>query len=350
MAHRILIVDDHRDVIRLLQSALESLPHEFEILEAPSGEEAFLEISSKTIDLLVIDYMLPGMSGLELFEKTKKRNKDIKAIMISGTTERKIRKTLEESDAYAFFEKPVSLTDFLDYVERTLELELTVMPDESDIEHKNMAGLLAKFRKNMEAESIILFSDAGEVLAKAGTLPVNSPKDKMLDALRSIYRAAGKLSHYIEQESPLSYHIFPGGELDIMLVPVNNSHALIVAGERIAERKKILDLTDAMMILKSEVAHVLSEMGLDEKHPITNDPPPDMPEAFAVEEEPEEEIEDEVSDAELEALFKKNDIGATDPQSFWDTAADTHTTNEVDSDKLTYEQAKQLGLTPDQGA
>ena len=47
MTHRILIVDDHRDVIRLLHSALDSLEHEFEIIEAPSGEEAFLEVSKQ---------------------------------------------------------------------------------------------------------------------------------------------------------------------------------------------------------------------------------------------------------------------------------------------------------------
>ena len=85
MPHRILIVDDHRDVIRLLLSALDSLDHEFEIIEAPSGEEAFLEVSQRKIDLAVIDYLLPGMSGLELMEKITKRNKEAQIILISGS-------------------------------------------------------------------------------------------------------------------------------------------------------------------------------------------------------------------------------------------------------------------------
>ena len=85
MTHRVLLIDDHRDVIRLLESALESLDHEFEVLEAPSGEEAFLEASGKEIDLFVIDYLLPGMSGLELLAKIKKRNEDAQVILISGT-------------------------------------------------------------------------------------------------------------------------------------------------------------------------------------------------------------------------------------------------------------------------
>ena len=346
MTHRILIVDDHRDVIRLLHSALESLPHEFEILEAPSGEEAFLELSGKPVDLLVVDYMLPGMTGLELFEKYRKRNENAQVILISGTKEKKARQKLEEADAFAFFEKPVSLTDFLDAVERALGVELTVMPDEDEA-HKTMAGLLAKFRQNMEAQAIILADDFGEVMAKAGAFPKDTPEEDIIEGLLGIYRSGIKVSRYIGQESPLSYHIFPGGELDVMLVPVNNTHALIVAGERIAERKKVLDMTDAMMILKSEVAHVLSEMGIV-KEPAPDDKI-DLSDIFSVDEVPEEQIEDAVSDEELEALFKQtSDLGSTtDLESFWDTAVDAHVSAEVDSDKLTYEQAKQLGLTPD---
>ena len=39
----ILLVDDHRDVLKLLRSTLETLTHELQIIEAPSGEEALLD-------------------------------------------------------------------------------------------------------------------------------------------------------------------------------------------------------------------------------------------------------------------------------------------------------------------
>ncbi len=349
MAHRILIVDDHRDVIRLLRSALESLRHEFEILEAPSGEEAFLEISGKPIDLLVIDYLLPGMTGLELFEKFKKRNETAKVIFISGTKDRKARKQLENADAFAFFEKPVSLTDFLDSVERALGVELTVIPDEEE-DHKTMAGLLAKFRQNMEAQVIVLVSDFGEILAKAGTFQEGTDEEPLLEALLGIYRSAQKVSKNISQEGSLSYHIFPGGDQDVLLVPADNSHALIVAGERIAERNRVLDMTDAMMMLKSEVAHVLNEMGISADEPVA-DELPSLDDVFTPEDVPEEQIEDEISSEELDALFKqKKKIETADLESFWDDAVGSHTSTEVGADKLSYEQARQLGLTPEDGA
>ncbi|MBT3337217.1 MAG: response regulator [Anaerolineae bacterium] len=345
MTHRVLLIDDHRDVIRLLESALESLDHEFEVLEAPSGEEAFLEASGKEIDLFVIDYLLPGMSGLELLAKIKKRNEDAQVILISGTKNRKERKELLEAGAFAFFEKPISLTDFLDAVERCLALERTVIPDELDEKaeaHKTMSGLLAKFRQNMEAQVIILLSDMGHVLAKAGAFQDSNLEASLLAGLMGIYRAGQKVSGYIHQETPLSYHIFPGGDQDILLVPVNNTHALIVAGERIAERKKVLDITDAMMILKSEVEHVLNQMG------VTRHGAEEMDKTISEEDVPEELIEDQISSEELEALFKqKKKIGTSEIESFWEEAVDSQTAPQVDADKLSYEQARQLGLTPE---
>ena len=350
MAHRILIVDDHRDVIRLIHSALDSLEHEFEIIEAPSGEEAFLEVARSKIDLAVIDYLLPGMSGLELMAKIKTRNPEAQIILVSGSKERKIRKELRDAGAFAFFEKPISLTDFLDAVERSLELKRTVLPteenDEADSEaHKNMSGLLSKFRQSMEAQVIFLLSDQGHILARAGALTDSSLETSLLSALMGIYRAGQKVSSYIHQETPLSYHIFPGGDQDVLLVPVNNVHAMIVAGERLAERKKILDLTDAMMMLKSEVEHVLDAIG------VTRPSVEEMDEYLDAEDIPEEQIQDAISSDELDALFKqKTAIKADEAASFWDNAIDSQQNQQVDADKLSYNQAQQLGLTPEDDA
>ena len=47
MAYRILIVDDQKEVSRLLRSALETIEHGLEVVEAPSGEEAILEATKE---------------------------------------------------------------------------------------------------------------------------------------------------------------------------------------------------------------------------------------------------------------------------------------------------------------
>src|SRR4030095_8313239 len=90
-APSILLVDDQRDIVRLLHSTLQTLGHQLDLIDAPSGEEALLEASRKRVDLLVADYLLPGISGVELMRKIKARNPELKVIFISGMTERKAR-------------------------------------------------------------------------------------------------------------------------------------------------------------------------------------------------------------------------------------------------------------------
>lgn len=344
--HRILLVDDHRDVSRLLHSALDSLEHELYVIEAPSGEEALLETSRHKIDLLVADYRLPGMTGLELMGKVAARNPDAKVILITGLKDKKARQAILDAGAFAFFEKPVSLTDFLDAVERALDLKRTILPSEDDEDesehHKTMAGLLSNFRQNMDAQVIFLASDRGRILVRAGALADSSLEVSLLSALMAIYSAGQKVSRFIHQETPSSYHIFQGGDQDVLLFPVNAAHALIVAGDRIAERKKILELIDAMMILKSEVEHVLTQMGVAQ--PIFEEET-DYEEG---EELLEDQIVDEIVTAELEDLFKqKKKIKPDEAESFWEDAVDNQIALPLDANKLSYEQAQQLGLTPE---
>ncbi|CAM4398775.1 response regulator transcription factor [Paenibacillus tarimensis] len=60
----ILAADDDRDIIELLRDTL--LPEGFSVIACRSGEEALTSLGRNKIDLAIIDWMMPGMDGLEL--------------------------------------------------------------------------------------------------------------------------------------------------------------------------------------------------------------------------------------------------------------------------------------------
>jgi len=127
MDRAVLIVDDQRDILKLLRATLESLKNrELKIFEAPSGEEALLESARHKIDLLVTDYLLPGMTGVELMHKIRAKHPEAKVILITGMTDRKVRDEMLNAGATAIFDKPIPLADFLDAVERGLGLVRTI--------------------------------------------------------------------------------------------------------------------------------------------------------------------------------------------------------------------------------
>lgn len=81
MASRILIIEDDNDINRLLQRILEKAGYETET--AFSGTEGNLLLSLKTFDLVLMDLMLPGMSGEELLTQLR-HNLSIPVIVLSA--------------------------------------------------------------------------------------------------------------------------------------------------------------------------------------------------------------------------------------------------------------------------
>src|SRR5690242_5737889 len=291
----ILLVDDQRDIVRLLHSTLQTLGHQLDIVDAPSGEEALLEASRRKVDLLVSDYLLPGISGVELMRKIRIRNPDLKIIFISGMTERKAREEMLGAGAVAIFDKPIPLADFLDAVERSLGLVRTIFPPETtkDVEQsrQTLSDLLGGFRQKIKADAVFLISDRARVLARAGDLYDSSMEVSMLSALMAIYSASLKVSRFIRQEHLDNYHVFRGGDHDLLLIPVDASHALLLAGKDLAKSDRMLRTVEAMLFVRGDVENVLQSLGVSAP-PLTTEAVIPEPEALPMPEA--EDLEPEV--------------------------------------------------------
>ena len=66
---KVLIVDDEDDVLLLLEKILE--PEGYEILKANTSNKAMKIMSSDPADVIIADYIMPGMSGIDLLKKIK---------------------------------------------------------------------------------------------------------------------------------------------------------------------------------------------------------------------------------------------------------------------------------------
>jgi two-component system, response regulator, stage 0 sporulation protein F len=342
----ILLVDDQRDIVRLLHSTLQTLGHQLDIVDAPSGEEALLEASRRKVDLLVTDYLLPGISGVELMRKIKVRNSELKVIFISGMSERKARDEMRNAGAVASFDKPIPLADFLDAVERSLGLVRTIFPPESGKdteEHRQtLSELLTGFRQKVKADAVFLISDRARVLARAGDLYDSSMEVSMLSAIMAIYSASLKVARFIRQEHLDNYHVFRGGDHDLLLVPVNTQHALLLAGKELAKSDRILKTVEAMLFVRGDVENVLQSLGVAPASPMTEADVAE-PEAMVVQEEPEPEPE-----VDMDALFavadKKSKV--KDVDAFWDDAVEKSKNIPTNPDVITFDEARKLGLDP----
>lgn len=346
-AQCILLVDDQRDIVRLLHSALQTLGHELEIIDAPSGEEALLEASRRKIDLLVADYRLPGISGVEMMRKVRARNADLKVIFISGVTARKAREEMLGAGAVAIFDKPIPLADFLDSVERSLGLVRTIFPPEmsgtAEEHRQSLSELLTGFRQKIGADAVFLISDRGRVLARAGDLYDSSMEVSLISALMAIYGAGLKVSRFIRQERPENYHVFSGEDHDLVLIPVDSSHALLLAGKGLARADRILQTVEGMLSVRVDVERILQTLGVA---PISMAEAAGLPEPETI-----PQSDQPAPEVDLDALFASTDQKSKvkDLDAFWNDAVEKTTNIPTNPDVITYEEARKLGLTPGKG-
>jgi len=116
---RILIVDDEMTVCRSIRKAL--LSDALEIDTAISGEEALQKEDEKEYDVIVVDLMMPGQSGLDLLKSLKAKNFSAQVIMITGYPTMKTTVQSMQMGAFDYLPKPFLPTELRSMVARAIE-------------------------------------------------------------------------------------------------------------------------------------------------------------------------------------------------------------------------------------
>lgn len=113
-----MIVDDEASVRDGIEYAMPWNQLEIEnVYKAASGYEALEILNQHTIDIVVTDIRMPGMSGLELIQTINKRWKGIKCIILSGHAEFQYAQEAIRSQTTDYLLKPVLTQDFIQTVQ-----------------------------------------------------------------------------------------------------------------------------------------------------------------------------------------------------------------------------------------
>ncbi len=114
---RILHVDDEIDTLKVVKTILEK--EGFEVVSSTSGEDALKQVDINDFELLILDIMMPDMSGWELFTRVSKLKEAYKVIFLSVLEVSEER--LEGLKAYGikdYILKPFDRDDLVERVRR----------------------------------------------------------------------------------------------------------------------------------------------------------------------------------------------------------------------------------------
>ncbi|MBN1537080.1 MAG: response regulator [Anaerolineales bacterium] len=374
---RILLVEDHNDVRRMLRSGLESLNKDMVIMDVPSGEEGLLLASRQDFDLMIADVRLAGISGLELFRKVRQRNPHIKVIIITGVVDQEIRQSVVQSGVNAYFFKPVPMPEFLETVSHYLGFSeapalgegTPQAPVSIDKPTTGLLDWLEKIRLRIEAKSMILLSRMGQVFIQSGELPDSSILPSLIPFVMVSLNLSERVSNIIESRYPEDLSYFGGGKYNVFIAHVGAHFALVVLTEA-PSNPGLLGLTlQQLPVVVAELKKLIvggqqpTEVPeLPAEAPTPPPPAPSKPKPAqepAVESAPLPAAEttpafksESDAESEFDDIFSGQSADELNPRQvddFWNNLVNDMTpADEAFTDAFSYDEARRMGLTPEE--
>lgn len=117
---RILCVDDENDILLILRTALKD---DYDVTTASNGPDALMAVDEDKPDLVILDYMMPDMDGLEVLEEIRRQphSANLPVIFLTGISDRtKIRQALDRGTSF-YLVKPFEYADLMNKVALALK-------------------------------------------------------------------------------------------------------------------------------------------------------------------------------------------------------------------------------------
>lgn len=108
----VLVVDDDPMIRRLVRAVLEA--DEFEVIDAPDGASALAIIGETHPAVVVLDVMMPGLSGLEVLEQID--HNETRVVMLTARADPDMEDACRAAGAARFLTKPFSSVELLEVV------------------------------------------------------------------------------------------------------------------------------------------------------------------------------------------------------------------------------------------
>ncbi len=373
-AYRVLVVEDNHEVRRMVTASIKTLGAEIDVLDVPSAEEALVISASLPLDLVVLDFRLPGMTGLDMVTRLRKRRPEAKIILVTGIEDPAIRQQITEARAEAYFFKPIEIDLFLEAVKHCLwasppeptpattpaptiaEQLAPAIPDTPPSASSQPAATaspgipqgfmptlderLTTLKQQLRAVSVLLVNDAGQVLEVAGNPSQITSGSSLLSSLVEAFHAAVQISQAMGRVSSLQY--FATQRHCLYVVPVGSSNALLAITSGYFEPEKLGTIDRYFQLAVRDLQDILARISAQEQTRQAN--LERLQAELAIQGTVDQETRDKVED-----MFSRAAETGSQPEadSFWDSAGEPDGQGGGHGqDTLSYDQARDLGLAP----
>ena len=142
---KILAIDDHELVQEGLNHVLQMLGDDIDVIQADNAQEAFMVlIGHRDLDLILLDYHLPDMTGLEMLQQLGRRAPEVPVLMISGMANAQLMRQVLTAGAAGFISKSNSSAALLKAIKVVLDGGIYTPDDLLDLEGQIVDSTMPK--------------------------------------------------------------------------------------------------------------------------------------------------------------------------------------------------------------
>lgn len=337
---RVLVVDHRHKAREAYRAAIKSIDSKFTVVTVPSGEEALLEFRAQIFNLLVTNFNLPGINGIELISKAKNRNPALKAVLVASAALEESKSALMKADADVIYYELAGFFGFLDSFKQCLALDVGDKQEHHSIDTEepgeHLSECLDDLHRSLGSTTSVLLDRLGRIQAQIGEFPDSS----IVLPLMAVYSANQRAGRFLSAEVPGCLQYFPGSDYDLLLAIVGSYYLLVAIIEPVTSGE---DLGKRIALLSEGVhklQHILMKIGIEVS-----------PESQPIPDKVRETGELEEQEPFLDELFREvNKVVPESPDvdAFWDSITGVETASEPqNADVLSYDQALRLGLGPE---
>jgi DNA-binding NtrC family response regulator len=114
---KILIMEDDVSHRAAMENVLQL--HGYETCSCESGEHAVRKMREESFEILVTDFQMRGMDGLQLIREARTIKPEISTILVTGLATQEMRAKATKQGVNGFFPKPVEWDEFIGFLDAT---------------------------------------------------------------------------------------------------------------------------------------------------------------------------------------------------------------------------------------